>query len=156
MTGIPSSAIMACKVPARCTTGYPSPFAERVAGRSKHALGDYFELSNFGVNLTRLAAGSQSSIRHRHLVQDEFVYVLDGEIVLIDDSGETALIPGMCAGFPHGRSAHHLVNRSGREAVYLEVGDRLPGDSAQYPDDDLVAERAANGWRFLHKSGEPY
>jgi uncharacterized cupin superfamily protein len=156
MTRPEPSAIMASDVPARSSTGYPTPFAASVAGRSKRALGDIFGLSNFGVNLTTLAPGSQSSVRHRHLVQDEFVYVLVGEVVLIDDSGQTVLTSGMCAGFPHGGSAHHLVNRSGREAVYLEIGDRLAGDSADYPDDDLVAERVGDGWRFLHKSGEPY
>jgi uncharacterized cupin superfamily protein len=150
------SAIVAADVEARRSTSYPLEFAARVAGRSKQALGECFGLSHFGVNRTTLAPGSQSSLRHRHAVQDEFVYVLEGELVLIDDHGETLLRPGMCAGFAHGGSAHHLVNRSSADAVYLEVGDRLPGDSADYPDDDLRALPKGSGWRYTHRNGEPY
>lgn len=147
---------VAADVPARTSSNYPPVFAERVAGRRKQALGDLFGLRSFGVNLTTLAPGSQSSLRHRHVVQDELVYILSGELVLVHDGGETILKAGMCAGFPHGGMAHHLVNRSNAPATYLEIGDRLPGDGADYPDDDLCAERTENGWRFTHKDGEPY
>lgn len=149
-------AVTAANVPGRTKSNYPPLFAVRVAGRRKQALGDWFGLTHFGVNRTTLAPGSQSSLRHRHLVQDEFVYILEGEVVLVDDEGETVLRAGMCAGFTAKGAAHHLLNRSDRDAVYLEIGDRLPGDAAVYPDDDLVAERSDGGWRFSHKDGEPY
>lgn len=150
------SAIAAADVAARTSTSYPPVYAARVAGRRKQALADIFGIGHFGVNRTTLPPGSQSSLRHRHAVQDEFVYVLEGELVLIDDCGETVLRPGMCAGFAHGGAAHHLVNRSAADAVYLEIGDRLPGDSADYPDDDLCAEPDGMGWRYTRKNGEPY
>jgi len=156
MTKVDPTALVAADVPGRTSTGYPAEFASRVAGRTKQALGDAFGLTHFGVNRTTLAPGAQSSLRHRHVVQDEFIYILSGELVLVDDRGETALSAGMCAGFAHGGRAHHLINRSACDAVYLEIGDRLPGDSATYPDDDLVAERHGSGWRFTHKNGEPY
>lgn len=157
MSGQPRrSAWIATEAPARTGSNYPPEFAMRVAGRSKRPLGDLFGLTNLGVNLVTLAPGSQSSARHRHRVQDEFVYLLSGELILVDDSGEVALVAGMCAGFPHGGTAHHLINRSDAPAVYLEIGDRLPGDSADFPDDDLVARHTPDGWRYLHKSGEPY
>jgi uncharacterized cupin superfamily protein len=152
----PIVALIAADAPARTGSSYPPEFARRVSGRRKQALGDLFGLSSFGVNLSTLLPGAQSSVRHRHLVQDEFVYVLSGELVLVHDHGEVRLMPGMCAGFPHGGTAHHLINRSDEAAVYLEVGDRQPGDAADYPDDDLVAEKTETGWRFTHKDGEPY
>lgn len=155
MTQAPRAAV-AAEVPARTSTNYPAEFASRVAGRRKQALGDAFGLASFGVNRVVLPPGTQSSVRHRHVRQDEFVYVLEGELTLIDDDGELVLGTGMCAGFPHGGTAHHLVNRSGSDAVYLEVGDRLPGDAAEYPDDDLMAEWAGTGWRFTHRDGTPW
>jgi uncharacterized cupin superfamily protein len=156
MTTTRSIAVNAADAPARTGTVYPATFAARVAGRRKQALGDLFGLTTFGVNRTTLRPGAQSALKHRHTVQDEFVYVLEGELVLVHDEGEVVLSAGMCAGFAHGGPAHHLVNRSAAEAVYLEVGDRLPGDAAEYPDDDLMAERVDDRWRFLHKSGAPY
>jgi len=136
---------------------YPQPFAARVAGRTKRVLGDAFGLSNFGVNLTELAPGAISSLRHSHAVQDEFVYVLEGYPTLCTNRGRGALAPGMCAGFKGGTGdAHHLVNETGARVVYLEVGDRTAGDVARYPDDDLVAIQAGSGWRFTHKDGAPY
>ena len=149
-------ALLAGDAPGRNSTAYPAPFASRVAGRRKQALGDLFSLSTFGVNRVTLEPGSQSSLRHRHRVQDEFVYLLEGEAVLVHDGGETILTAGMCAGFPHGGTAHHLVNRSDSPAIFLEVGDRLPGDGADYPDDDLAAHGTPEGWRFTRKNGEPY
>jgi uncharacterized cupin superfamily protein len=136
---------------------YPEPFASRMKGREKRALGDAFGLTNFGVNLTRLAPGAVSALRHAHSAQDEFVYVLEGEVVLRTDEGETLLTAGMCAGFAHGTgNAHHLVNRSLRDVVYFEIGDRSPGDQGTYPDDDLQALLAEGRWRFTRKDGTPY
>lgn len=139
-------------------TNYPEAFAKRVAGREKRALGDFFGLANFGVNLTRLAPGAQSSLRHAHTKQDEFVYILEGRPALVTDSGETQLEPGMCAGFRAGTGdAHHLHNRTAGEVLYLEIGDRTPGDAASYPDDDLQAVMESDGkWRFLRKDGTAY
>ena len=139
-------------------SNYPEPFASRVAGREKRPLGDLFGLTNFGVNLTRLAPGAVSALRHAHTRQDELVYILEGEPTLVTDAGDTPLRPGMCAGFKAGTgNAHHLVNRTDRDVVYLEIGDRSPGDSGTYPDDDLQAVQDAEGrWRFLHKDGTPY
>ena len=153
MTDTDIRSLVAAEMPARTSTSYPAEFARRVAGRSKQVLGDPFGLASFGVNRVTLPPGVQSSVRHRHHVQDEFVYVLEGELVLIDDAGELTLSAGMCAGFRHGGSAHHLINRGSVDAVYLEVGDRLPGDAAEYPDDDLRAERSGPGWRFTHRDG---
>lgn len=126
-------------------------------GRNKHPLGDIFGLKNFGVNLTRLAPGAISALRHAHSRQDEFVYILEGHPVLITDAGETPLSPGMCAGFRAGSGdAHQLVNRSAGEVVYLEIGDRSAGDSGTYPDDDLQAVLVGGHWRFTRKDGTPY
>lgn len=156
MTRVRPRAAVAAELPARSSTNYPAEFAQRVAGRRKHALGDPFGIASFGVNRVVLPPGVQSSVRHRHLKQDEFVYVLEGELTLIDDDGELVLGAGMCAGFGHGTTAHHLVNNSGSDAVYLEVGDRLPGDTAEYPDDDLRAEWADTGWRYTRRDGTPW
>ncbi len=156
--GEPPVAIVAEEAPPRTRPSiYPAPFAARMAGRTKHPLGDLFGLGNFGVNLTRLAPGAGSALRHAHTRQDEFIYVLEGHPTLVTDAGETELAPGMCAGFRAGTgNAHQLLNRSGADVVYLEVGDRSPGDSASYPDDDLQAQLVEGGWRFTHKDGTPY
>jgi uncharacterized cupin superfamily protein len=139
-------------------TNYPEPFASRVAGRQKRPLGELFGLTNFGVNLTRLAPGALSALRHAHSKQDEFIYVIAGTPVLVTDAGETQLAPGMCAGFKAGSGdAHHLVNRTGNEVVYLEIGDRTAGDSVTYPDDDIQAAFGADGqFRFTRKDGSAY
>jgi uncharacterized cupin superfamily protein len=139
-------------------TNYPEPFAARMKGREKRPLGDPFGLTNFGVNLTRLAPGSISALRHSHSKQDEFVYILEGQPTLVTDAGETLLAPGMCAGFKAGDGdAHHLVNRSASDVLYLEVGDRSAGDAGSYPDDDLKAVLGDEGqWRFTRKNGQPY
>lgn len=144
-------------VAARVTSNYPEQFKPHVAGRAKRRLGDALGLQNFGVNLTTIAPGSASALRHWHVTQDEFVYIVSGELVLVSDAGEQVLTAGMCAGFPAGREdGHHLVNRSARDAVYLEVGDRTPGDGANYPDDDLVARAVEGGWQFTRRDGTPY
>lgn len=151
-------ALVAADIASRCKpTLYPEPFASRMRGRDKKPLGDPFGLCNFGVNLTRLAPGALSAVRHAHSVQDEFVYVLQGHPVLITNVGETPLHPGMCAGFKADTGdGHHLVNRSNNDVVYLEVGDRTPGDSATYPDDDLEGVLLDGSWHFRHKDGTPY
>jgi len=152
-------ALLATDAPARTKpSNYPEPFASRMGGREKRALGNVFGLNNFGVNLTRLAPGALSALRHAHSKQDEFVYILQGHPTLVTDEGATALSPGMCAGFKAGSgNGHHLVNASADDVVYLEVGDRTPGDEGSYPDDDLKAVLQANGsWAFLHKDGTPY
>ena len=152
------AAIVALDVAPRAKkSNYPEPYASRVAGRDKRQLGDVFGLANFGVNLTRLAPGAVSALRHTHTKQDEFVYILEGSPMLVTGDGETQLAPGMCAGFRAGDgNAHHLVNRSATDVVYLEVGDRTPGDAAAYPDDDIHATRADGALKFTRKDGTPY
>jgi uncharacterized cupin superfamily protein len=152
-------AIKAADAPPRARpSGYPEPFVPRVKGREKRPLGDLFGLQNFGVNLTRLAPGAHSSLRHAHTRQDEFVYILEGRPTLVTDDGETELEPGMCAGFKAGSGdAHHLQNRTQGEVLYLEIGDRTPGDGAAYPDDDLQAVLGTDGaWRYTRKDGTAY
>jgi uncharacterized cupin superfamily protein len=151
-------AVEAGAVPLRAwATRYPAPLAHLAAGREKRALGDHLGLKAFGVNLVRLAPGAQSALRHLHTRQEEFLYVVEGEPVLVTDDGEIALRPGMCAGFRPGGTSHQLVNRTDRDVVYLEVGDRVPGDEGIYPHDDLAASKAPDGtWRFTHKDGTPY
>lgn len=160
MTEQPSrpNVLRATGVPPRTKpSNYPEPFFSRMAGRTKRPLGDLFGLTNFGVNLTTLAPGAMSALLHRHTTQDEFVYVLEGDLVLVTEDGETPMKPGDCAGFAKAGTAHHLVNRSGQPATYLEIGDRSPGDSASYPQDDLVAVlQADRTWAFTRKDGTPY
>ncbi|MBK1890342.1 cupin domain-containing protein [Undibacterium sp. 14-3-2] len=154
-----SIAVVALDVPPRTKpSNYPEPFAARMAGREKRALGDFFGLANFGVNLTRLVPGAGSAIRHAHATQDEFIYILEGYPVLITDHGETPLAPGMCSGFKAGTgNAHHLVNRTDADVLYLDIGDRSPSDSVSYPDDDLQAVFGDDGtWQFAHKDGTRY
>jgi uncharacterized cupin superfamily protein len=155
----PSIAARALDIPPRAqASNYPQPFAARMAGRQTRALGDYFGLTNFGVNLTRLAPGAVSALRHAHSAQDELVYILQGTVTLKTERGEVELLPGMCAGFKAGSgNAHQLVNRGTDDVLYLEVGDRRPGDSVVYPDDDIQALLDENGkWRFAHKDGTAY
>jgi uncharacterized cupin superfamily protein len=151
-------AMIAQEAPARTKpSNYPEPFASRVRGREKRPLGDVFGLSNFGVNLTRLAPEGISALRHAHTRQDEFVYILEGHPTLYTEEGRNVLAPGMCAGFKAGTgNGHHLVNETEADVVYLEVGDRTPGDEGSYPDDDLKAQMVDGRWRFLHKDGSPY
>jgi len=145
------------KAVVRTTTVYPKPFDRVTEGREKAALGNVAGLTQFGVNLTRLKPGAASALRHWHEQEDEFVYVLEGEITLIEDGGETVLKPGDCAGFKAGvPNGHHLVNKSERDVLYLEIGTRAAAERAHYPDVDLVFERDDRGMRCLHKSGEPY
>ncbi len=151
-------ALVAAEAPPRAkSSNYPEPFVSRVLKRDKRPLGDLFGLTNFGVNLTRLAPGAESALRHAHMKQDEFVYILEGRPTLVTDAGRTPLKAGMCAGFRAGTGdAHHLVNETDADVVYLEIGDRTPGESATYPDDDLAVVMVDGKWRFSHKDGTPY
>ena len=138
-------------------TDYPEPFRKVVAGRARKRLGLAAGLDQFGVNLTTLKPGAASALRHWHEKEDEFVYILQGEVVLIEDGGETALKPGDAAGFKaNNRNGHHLVNKTTRDAVYLEIGTRSKHERAEYPDVDLVAVSDEKGERYTHKNGEPY
>lgn len=151
-------AVDAKAVPARAKpSNYPEPFYSRVAGREKRPLGDVFGLKNFGVNLTVMRPGAESSVLHRHTRQDEMVYILEGRPTLVTDRGEVQLGPGICAGFAAGGPAHQLVNRTDEIVTYLEIGDRTAGDGVDYPVDDLAASLGPDGkWAFTHKDGRPY
>jgi uncharacterized cupin superfamily protein len=145
------------QVPEQSTSGYPEPYRSRVAGRHRRRLGDAAGLKNFGVNLTTLEPRSESSMRHWHAKQDEFIYILEGELTLITNVGRQTLRAGMAAGFPAGKAdGHQLVNETDRPATYIEVGDRAPDDNAAYPDVDLAAGMAGAKWVFTHKDGRPY
>ena len=138
-------------------SNYPEPFFSRMSKREKRPLGDLFGLRNFGVNLTTLRPGGESALLHRHSRQDEFIFIVEGEPTLVTDEGEMRLKPGSCAGFPAAGRAHHLVNRTEADVVYLEIGDRTPGDEVAYPADDLTAALGAGGqWVFTRKDGTPY
>ncbi len=153
----PASLVAAQVAPRSTRSAYPEPFASQMAGRDKRVLGDLFGLTRFGVNLTTLAPGARSSLRHAHTLQDEFIYVIEGQPSLVTNAGKHRLEPGMCAGFRAGSGdAHHLLNESDQPVVYLEIGDRTPGDTVSYPDDDLVAVAGPAGWRFTHKDGTAY
>lgn len=154
----PPVALVATEVAPRSRPSvYPEPFASRMAGREKRQLGDAFQLKNFGVNLTRLAPGAVSALRHAHTRQDEFIYVLQGTPTLHTDEGRQQLTPGTCAGFRAGTgNGHCLINESTEDVVYLEVGDRTQGDEARYPDDDLKALLIEGRWTFTHLDGTPY
>jgi uncharacterized cupin superfamily protein len=144
------------KVPVRTNTIYPAEFRDVVKGREKQALGNAVGLTQFGVNLTRLKPGAASALRHWHAAEDELIYLLEGELVLIENEGETVLRPGNAAGFKAGvANGHQLINRSPRDAVYLEIGTRAARDHVEYPDVDLVYDKD-NELRLTHKSGEPY
>src|ERR1700704_789170 len=149
----PPIAIDAASAPLRSRpSNYPEPFFSRMGRREKRPLGDVFGLRNFGINLTTIHPGGESALLHRHSRQDEFIYIVQGEPTLVTDAGEVALKPGMCAGFPAGQRAHQLVNRTDRDVLYLEVGDRTPGDEGFYPADDIQAAQAPDGkWIYTRK-----
>ena len=142
----------------RTNSGYPEPFRSRVLPREKRALGDALGITKFGVNLTTLPPGKESSMRHFHTHEDELVFVLEGEVVLRTDGGEQILRAGMCAGFPAGsRDAHQVVNRSDRPARYLEISNRDAEDGVEYPDVDLAYRKGPDGGaRFTKKDGNSY
>ena len=141
----------------RAGSDYPAPFRALVAARERRALGDALGLTNFGVNLMRLPPGCASSQRHWHSRQDEFVYVVAGEVVLVTDGGEQTLTGGMAAGFPKGvPDGHHLINRGAVDALVLEVGDRPAGDEADYPDIDMLVRWIDGKARYVRKDGTVY
>ena len=137
-------------------TGYPEEFAAPCKSRRRWRLGDAVGLDQFGVNLLRLPAGAWSSQRHWHAAEDEFVWVVEGEVVLVEEDGETVLVAGDCAGFKAGvANGHKIENRSDREAVLLEVGSRRPTeDACDYPDIDMILPTGAD--RYFHRDGTPY
>ncbi|WP_293678700.1 cupin domain-containing protein [uncultured Phenylobacterium sp.] len=143
-------------VPLSSGCNYPSPFAEICLGATWRKLGDAVGLDDFGVNLVRLPPGKWSSQRHWHTQEDELVFVLEGEVVLVEDDGDHVLRPGDCAAWKAGvANGHCLQNRSGADAVYLEVGSRRPAtDACDYPDIDMVARPGEVGYR--HRDGTPY
>ena len=153
-----SRALAAIDVPPRTAVSfYPEPFASRMAGRQKRQLGEFFGLKNFGVNLTRLAPKAMSSLRHAHLKQDEFIYVVQGNPTLHTNAGSQTLAPGMCMGFPAATgNAHHLHNETDSEVLYLEIGDRTPGEEVTYPDDDIQIVYRDGKMAYVHKDGRPY
>jgi uncharacterized cupin superfamily protein len=144
------------KIPAQAIGSYPKEFAPVISGRAKQRIGDAVGLTQFGVNITRIKPHSASALRHAHENEDEFIYVLEGELVLHENDGETVLKRGDAAGFKAGSGiAHCLINRTGHDAVYFEVGTRAKSERVQYPDVDFIMERDESGRRFFRKSGEP-
>ena len=138
-------------------SGYPEPFRRAVMGRERKRLGNAVGLDQFGVNLSRLKPGAASSQRHWHRHEDELVYMLEGELVLVEDGGESVLRPGDAAGWKAGvPNGHCLINRTDRDAVYLEIGSRAPREVASYPDIDMRAEKDEKGMRYVHRDGTPY
>ena len=145
------------KLPTDTRTNYPPPYDRVVLGRERKRLGNAAGLAQFGVNLTTLKPGAASALRHWHEQEDELIFVLEGEVVLIEDDGETVLKPGDAAGFKaNNPNGHHLVNKSNRDTVFLEVGTRSKYERAHYPDIDMMVVRDDKGMRYTHKNGEPY
>ncbi len=153
------SPISATSIPAVMgKTIYPEPYAALVQGRSKHKLGEFFGLNNFGVNLTHLSPGAISALAHSHSQQDEFIFILEGTPTLILGTEKFTLNPGECYGFKAGTGiAHQLINQSEEIVTYLEIGDRTVGDEVEYPNDDLKAiQLTSGGWKLTHKDGTSY
>ncbi len=145
------------KIPVDTRTGYPPPHDRVVVGRERKRLGNAAGLDQFGVNLTTLKPGAASALRHWHEREDELVYILEGEVVLVEDDGETVLKAGDAAGFKaNSRIGHQLVNRSNGDVVYLEIGTRSKIERAEYPGIDLMVIRDEKGARYTHRNGEPY
>ena len=145
------------KVPVKSGTFYPAQFQAECKGRHKQALGDAIGLTQFGVNITRIEPGQTSALRHWHEQEDEFIYMLQGELVLAENDGEVVLKAGDAAGFKAGSGvAHRLINRSNRDAIYFEVGTRAKTERVHYPDVDLELVRDEKGRRYQRRNGEPY
>jgi uncharacterized cupin superfamily protein len=145
------------KLPTDSRTNYPPPFDRVVVGRSRRRLGNAAGLDQFGVNLTTLKPGAASALRHWHEKEDELIYMLEGELVLVEDEGETVLKAGDAAGFKaNSRNGHQLINKSDRDAVYLEIGTRSKHERVDYPGVDLMVIRDDKGMRYTHKNGDPY
>ena len=157
MAEIRTAPVHADSLPAESGGGYPEPFQSRMGQCEWKRLGDPFGLTNFGLSLETLQPGGQSALRHWHTLDDEFVYVLSGEVVLVTNDGDQVLRTGMAAGYPAGKKdAHHFINRSKMPATYLEIGNRTEGDNAFYPDDDLMWVEDENGTFAAHKDGRRY
>jgi uncharacterized cupin superfamily protein len=155
-SNVPKSA-RALESPMRSGSRYPAPHNAPCLARVKHVLGDQFGLDQFGVNLAILPPGTWSSQRHWHEKEDEFIYVLEGELVLADDTGEHVLTPGMCAGFKAGNgNGHCLKNLTDRQAVYLEVGTRMAGERAHYSDIDMMAVSEGGNYKFVKRDGSNF
>lgn len=150
--------VLALDIPPRIAPSlYPEPFVARMEGREKRQLGDYFGLTNFGINLKRLKPNAISTLRHSHSKQDEFMYILQGRPILQTDDGRVQLSPGMRVGFSAGKgNANNLINETDEDVLYLEIGDRTPGDEAVYPEYDIQASLFDETWAFTHKDGSPY
>ncbi len=149
---IDSTEILAIK-----TSVYPEPFSSMMKGREKCRLGDPFGIKKFGVNLTKLAPGARSALLHQHSLQEELIYILEGNPTLITDTHQVQLKPGMCAGFIPNGPAHYLLNNTADNVLYLEIGGRDPADRVTYPEDDLIAVALGNNqWEFKHKDGRKY
>ena len=145
------------KIPLDTATRYPPPFNKAVEGRSRQRLARSAGLTQFGVNICTLKPGAASSQRHWHENEDELVYVLAGEVVLREDDGETVLKPGDAAAWKAGvANGHCLVNRSDRDAVFIEVGSKAPSERAYYSDIDMMVEGDGKTVRYTKKNGEPY
>ena len=144
------------KVPWTNFASYPKEFAHAIAGREKRKIGDAVGLTQFGVNIARIKAGGASALRHWHESEDEFIYMLEGELALHEDSGESVLRPGDAAGWKaNGGIGHCLINRTDKDALYLEVGTRSNSERVHYPDVDFRMERDDKGRRWMRKSGAP-
>jgi uncharacterized cupin superfamily protein len=144
-------------LPVDTSTLYPQQFRDVVNGREKQKLGNAVGLTQFGVNLTRIKPGAASALRHWHQQEDEFIYMIEGELVLVENNGEILLKPGDAAGFKAGvDNGHCLINRSTRDALYLEVGTRAQSERVDYPDVDCILERSGTVATYRRRSGEPY
>jgi len=145
------------KLPVDTSCGYPEEFRRDIVGRERRRLGNAVGLDQYGVNLCRLKPGAASSQRHWHRHEDEFIYMLEGEVVLAEDGGETILRAGDAAGWKAGvGDGHRLINRTDRDAVFLEVGTRAPREAVDYPDIDMRMEREGKAQRYVRKDGTPY
>src|SRR6516164_2443010 len=153
-----SKVFKAADVPESNASRYPEPFRELQRKRHNRRLSDHAGLKNYGVNLVRVEPGGQSSARHAHTKQDEFVYIIEGELVLVTDAGRETVGKGTCVAFPAGtRDGHHFLNVTDQDATFLVVGDRTPGDEVIYSDIDLELKAGPDGIKaFRHKDGSPY
>jgi uncharacterized cupin superfamily protein len=158
MSGFGAKIFQPSEVDESNSSSMPEEFREGQRKRFNRRLGDYAGLKNFGVNLIRVEPGGQSSARHAHTKQDEFVYVLEGEFVLVTDGGRQTVGPGTCIGFPAGTGdGHHFLNETDRDAIFLVAGDRTPGDEVTYSDIDLELKTGLDGLRkWRRKDGSPY
>lgn len=153
----PGTTFPAIDVRTTAGTTYPLAFRAKVEARIKRRLGDVVGLSQFGINLVTMPPGAWSSQRHWHTQEDEFIYIISGELVLVTGSGETVMRAGDCTGFPAGHAdGHHLINRTAKDATYIEVGTRSPDEDVDYPDIDMIARRRAGKSAYLNRKGEPY